>query len=208
MPSSTASAGVVKRHLAPGDFEAAGGVGREAGERTHQLLAPRADDAGYSEDLARMELEADVPVGLARREPVGLQHHLVLKWPLQGLKVIVRLQRPPDHQTMQGRDVGVRGREFTDDLAVLHHVDAIRDLQNLVEPVGDEDERGARFQRAHPAEQDVDLRTFEDGSRFVEQNDEMAGGVLVERQRLRKLHHLPPGEAQFVRARARDRPRA
>ena len=104
---------------------------------------------------------------------------------------------------MQRRDVGVRGREFADDLAVLHHVDAIGELQHLVEPVRDEDEGGARFQRAHAAEQNVDLRALEDGGRLVEQNDEMARGVLVERQRLGELHHLPRGEARLSSARVR-----
>ena len=82
---------------------------------------------------------------------------------------------------MQHRDVCVGCREFRDHLAVLHDVDAVRDLQHLVEPVRDEDEGGARLQGAHPIEKNVDLRALEHGGWLVEQDDEVACSVLLER---------------------------
>ena len=93
--------------------------------------------------------------------------------------------------------------QFGDDRAVFHDVDAVGEFQHLVEPMGDEHERSARLQRSHPRKQDVDFRALEHRGRFVEQDHEMAGGVLLERQRLGELHHLPGGEAEIVRAHAR-----
>ena len=103
---------------------------------------------------------------------------------------------------MQPRDVRLRRQQFGDDRAILHDIDPVGELQHLVEPMGNEDERGARLQRPHPRKQNVDLRALEHRGRFVEQNHEMAGGVLLERQGLGELHHLARGEAEIVGAHA------
>ena len=68
MPRSTASAGVVSRHLAVADLEPAAVMRSEAGERARQLLAARADDAGDPEDFPGAELETDIPVRPCRSE--------------------------------------------------------------------------------------------------------------------------------------------
>ena len=47
-------------HLAAADDEAAAVMRRKAGERARQLLAPGADDAGNAQNLAGVQLEADV----------------------------------------------------------------------------------------------------------------------------------------------------
>ena len=49
--------------------------------------------------------------------------------------------------------------------------------QHLVEPVRDEDEGGARLQRPHAREQDVDLGLLEHRGRLVEQDDEVAASA-------------------------------
>ena len=98
---------------------------------------------------------------------------------------------------MQRRDIGVGRREVRNDLAVLHDIDAVGELKHLVEPVRDEDEGGARFQGAHAAEQNVDLRALQNRGWLVEQYDEMSRSVLLERERLGQLHHLSRGEAEL-----------
>src|SRR4029077_15652094 len=108
-----------------------------------------------------------------------------------------------DHQPMQHTDVRIGCRKFRDHLAVLHDVNAIRELQHLVEPVRDEDEGGARLQGAPPIEKNVDLRALENRRWFVEQDDKVAGSMLLKRQSFRELHHLTSGEAERIRARAR-----
>ena len=74
MPRSTASAGVVSCTLWPSTRRRAAVVRREAGQRAGQLLAARADHAGDAEDLAGMELEAHVAIGVAERQSLGLEH--------------------------------------------------------------------------------------------------------------------------------------
>ena len=86
---------------------------------------------------------------------------------------------------MQHPDVRVGSRKFRDHLAVLHDVNAIRELQHLVEPVRDEDEGGARLQGAHPIEKNVDLRALENRRWFIEQDDKVAGSMLLKRQSFR-----------------------
>ena len=82
---------------------------------------------------------------------------------------------------MQHRDVRIGCRKFRDHLAVLHDIDAIRNLQHLVEPVGDEDEGGARLQAAHAIQKNTKLRALENRGWFIEQDDEVARSVLLER---------------------------
>ena len=49
----------------------------------------------------------------------------------------------------------------------------------------------------------VDLGALEHRGRLVEQDDEMAAGMLLERQRLGELDHLAGGEVEVVGAHAR-----
>ena len=149
-------------------------------------------------------LKRDVPVGAGRatgrppRAATSLAEGL-----LQRLAIVLGLQAAADHQVMQPGDVGLAGLEVGDDGAVLHDIDAVGELQHLVEPVRDEDEGGARLQRPHAREQDLDLGAFENRGRLVEQDDQMAAGVLLERQRLGELDHLARGEIEVVGAHAR-----
>ena len=54
-----------------------------------------------------------------------------------------------------------------------------------------EDEGRTRFQSAHACEEDVDLGPLEDRGWFVEQDDQMVAGILLQRQRLGEFDHLP-----------------
>ena len=58
-------------------------------------------------------------------------------------------------------------------------------------------------ERADAREEDVDLGLLEHRGRLVEEDDEMAAGGLLERQRLGDLDHLPGGEVELVGAGAR-----
>ena len=150
-----------------------------------------------------MKLEADIAVGALQREPLCPQHDGLALRLLLRLLVIFRLQAAADHELVQLRDVRLGGGKLGHDRAVLHDIDAVGELQHLVEPVRDEDERGARLQRAHPAEQDLDVGAFQHRGRLVEQDHEMALGALLQRQRLGELDHLPGGEIELGGARAR-----
>ena len=94
-------------------------------------------------------------------------------------------------------------RQLGDDCAVFHNVDAVCELQHLVEPMGHENERRARLERPHSRKQDVDLGALKHRGGFVEQNHEMASRVLFECQRLGELDHLARSEAEVVSAHAR-----
>ena len=76
MPWSTASAGVASSTSWPWMRQLAGVVRGEAGQGPAELLAARADHPGDAQDLAGMQLEADVAVGAAQAQPFGLEHHL------------------------------------------------------------------------------------------------------------------------------------
>ena len=54
-------------HALAADPQRAAVMRRKSGQRAGQFLASRADHAGDSENLAGMELEAHVPVGVAER---------------------------------------------------------------------------------------------------------------------------------------------
>ena len=59
------------------------------------------------------------------------------------------------------------------------------------------------MQRPDALEQDVDVGALQHRGRLVEQDHEMALRVLLQRQRLGQLDHLPGGEAEVGRAHAR-----
>ena len=59
------------------------------------------------------------------------------------------------------------------------------------------------FKDAHAAEQDLDLGALEHRGRLVEQDHQVAAGVLLERQRLGELDHLARGEIEILGAHAR-----
>ncbi len=205
MPWSTASAGEAQRTSWPSIVSVPASCGAKPARVRVSSSRPGADHAGDAQDLAGMQLEADVAVGAAQAQTLGLEQDLVAKRALQRLAVVLGLQAAADHQPVQPVHVGLGRRQLGDDGAVLHDVDAVAQLQHLVEAVRDEDERGARLQRADALEQDVDVGALQHRGRLVEQDDEMALRLLLERQRLGQLDHLAGGEAEVGRAQARVR---
>ena len=98
----------------------------------------------------------------------------------------------PDHQADQLFDVGLRHRAGAGEAAVLENGEAVAELENLVQAVGDIDNAHATvFKLAHHAVQAFHLAVAQRGGGFVH-NDEPG----VEGQRPGDLHHLLLGHAQ------------
>ncbi len=84
----------------------------------------------------------------------------------------VALQLAAEHQRDQLEARQLRGRRRADQTAVAQHGDAVRDLVNLVDEVGDEDDGdAARLEIAHDAEQQFGLARVEARGRLVEHED-------------------------------------
>ena len=115
-------------------------------------------------------------------KPHEFKEYLLADWLLQGFAIVFGAEASADHELVQLADVCVGDWEIGHDLAVLHHIDAVRELQNLIEPVRNEDEGGARPQGADTGEKDVDLGVFEHRGRLVEEYDEMSRRVLLKGQ--------------------------
>ena len=100
--------------------------------------------------------------------------------------------RPADHHRDDLLDLGVGGPDGIDVAAVAHDRDAVGDLLQLLQAVGDVDDAHAlTAQLASDAEELVDLRIGQRGRRLVHDQD---GGV--ERERLGDLDHLLLGDGQ------------
>ena len=101
--------------------------------------------------------------------------------------------RTAHHELDQAGDVDLPGRARVDALAVAHHRDPIGDLEDLVQAVGDVDDRhAAQGQLAHDAEQPLRFCLGQGGRGLVQDQDP---GVV--HQGARDLDHL--------RVRARER---
>src|SRR5271166_3951276 len=129
-----------KPHLAAADDETPAIMWQEARERTGQFLAARPENAGDAQNFSGVELEADIPVGIAATKAIELEHDVVAKRPLQGFAIIFRLEPPSDHQTVERFDIGFRRLPFGDDSPVFHDVDPIGKLEHFAEAMRNEDE--------------------------------------------------------------------
>ncbi len=80
----------------------------------------------------------------------------------------------PDHHRDDGCLIGLGGRDRADDLAILHHRDAIGDREDFGQPMRNEDDRGPlRAELAENGHEPVDLGRRQRRRRLVE--DENAG---------------------------------
>ncbi len=130
----------------------AGVAGIGAEDRAHRLGAAGADEPGEAEHLAGAEREVDLLEGALAPEIADLEHDVA------DLRVARREQlrhRPADHQRDEIMGVRDRGRfEGRDPLAAAQDRDPVGDAADLVEPVRDEDDRGAFVaQLPHDAQQ-------------------------------------------------------
>ncbi len=164
----------------------------------HELGAPRPDDAGDSEDLARPDREADVgESALGARQPFDLDQRR-----RAGRRRDVRehaIERPADHLLDQRLDRHLGGLVGRDEAPVAQDEHAVRDAGDLVEAVADVDEADAfGLQPADLLEEPLGLFGAERGGRLVEYQE-----ARVQRQRLGDLDLLLRGDAKVAHQRRR-----
>ena len=168
----------------------------EADDRLDELRLPVALDAGERDDLARPDLEADaldghvVPV-VPHVEVLDGQHHVARRRrALDDLELHV----PADHQVREDLARRVLGLDRAGDASAAQHRDPVRDLQHLVELVGDEDDGGAGLgQAADDPEQLLRLEGRQDGGRLVQHED-----VALAVERLEDLHPLAHADGEVL----------
>ena len=90
-----------------------------------------------------MEGERDVREVVLAGDPVGRQDRLgvAVHRPLAVDPVVLVGRLATDHRLLEAGLGRLLGRLLADERAVLEHVDPVADLEDLVEFVGDEDER-------------------------------------------------------------------
>ena len=153
-----------------------------------------ADEPGEPDDLAVSDVEGDVA------EDAGAGQALDLEEDLADRRLDLREERhaPADHVPDEVGRGEVRGRRRDDVPAVAEDRRAVAQLEDLVEPVADEQDRDAtRPQVADDREQALDLVRRERRRRLVEDQD-----ARLDRQRLGDLDELLVGHRQAADRRA------
>ena len=147
------------------------------------------DEAGQSDDLTAPYVEGDVGEDALAGQPAHAQGDPARSDVLLGVEL---LEVAADH-TADQVVLGHTGQRLAGDPgAVAQRGDLLADLEDLLQPVGDEQHRGTLFaQRAHDAEEAGDLAAGEGGGGLV--HDQDAG---VEGERLGDLDDLLVGDRQ------------
>jgi hypothetical protein len=165
------------------------------------FAAARADQPGQGDDLARPHLQRDVGEHPFPGQVLDQQHPLAGGAALPGGAL---LHLPADHradQVVGGQPGQLAGQHVP---AVPHYGDLLADLEDLFQPVRDEQHRGARgAQRAHHLEQPGHLGRGQRRGRLVHHDH-----PGVQRQRLGDLHDLLVGDGQPAADPARVEPHA
>jgi hypothetical protein len=202
IPASRRASVLARVMSVPDSVIGAGGAPAQTHDRLDELGLPVALDAGDAQHLAGPHDEVDaleqgpapLPVpGVVGGElqPGDAQHLPVGDRGVAGLRAG---QLGADHHL--GELAGGHGARVgrADAGAPADHGDRVGDGPDLVELVGDEDERVALgAHAAQRAEQVVDLLRHEDGRRLVE--DDRAGAAV---EHLDDLDALPVGHAQAL----------
>ena len=196
-------------NLFPPDLDPPGGVWHEPAERAKDRARARPDLAGEASDDTALKRERDVVDAPRHVEPVDPDHRLARP----GHRVLVVDQRPrPLHlaEHVLDQDAPVDGVDLVrcDALAVSQDRHAIAELEDLVQPVRDEDDAPAlRDEVARGLEHALDLRLAERRGRLVENEearvtDEEAGDLdelpLADRERLHRGPELDVAKAELV----------
>ncbi len=169
---------------------------RRPDDRLDELGLAVALDAGERDDLARPDLEADALDGhvvavVAHVEVRDREHHVARRRrALDDLELHV----PADHEVREDLAGRVLGLHRAGDASAAQHRDPVRDLQHLVELVGDEDDGGAGLgQAADDPEQLLRLEGRQDGGRLVQHED-----VALAVERLEDLHPLAHADGEVL----------
>ncbi|MNZ96047.1 hypothetical protein D3C78_1152240 [compost metagenome] len=107
---------------------------------------------------------------LSRRQIAHFQQHLRPTRLLPIFTVVTGLQRATDHQAVQAVFRSIGRRHLGNHLAIFEHIHPITKVQQLIQPVGNEYERGPRLQLAHQPEEDVDLSLLQRRGRLIQQD--------------------------------------
>ena len=163
----------------------------DAKDRAHDLAAARADQPGKAEDLTAVERKADVLHHLARIQMLCLEHGFA------DLGIALRVdivERAADHHVDELRLGTVLRVDRADAFAVAQDRDAVADLKQLAQTVGNEDDRHALIaQIPDDVHEDLGLAVRQRGGRLVHDDQLRVGG-----QGLRHLHHLPLRDGQIL----------
>ncbi len=156
------------------------------------LRAPGADQARETDDLAVPDVEGDVGEDALAGQPAHAQGDLARLDLLFGVQLVEVAADHATHEVVLGHALqGLAG----DPGAVAQGGDPPADLEDLLQPVGDEQHGGALFaQGAYDAEEAGDLAAGEGGGRLV--HDQDAG---VEGEGLGDLDDLLVGDGQAAR---------
>ena len=147
-----------------------------------------------------MKLEVDMLEDSVQAQVFGLQKYIILGCGLAVQMVVLRGGGLAHHHFVQLGLVGVPGVQAAHAGAVLIDIDAVGDLQNLVEVVGDKDDRMALGRDlAHLLVEVFHLSLVEHGSGLVQQDQTVfAAGLLGDVHNLGDLHHLAGGKVQIA----------
>ncbi len=167
----------------------AGGGGRDPEDRLRHIGAPRPHQPGKAQDLAPVQLEADIVEHAREAEVLDLQDHIA------DLGLFLREHLgdlAPDHHPDDVVAGHIAARMGADIGAIAEHRKFIGDLEQLVHLVGDIDDAHALgLQVADDAEQVLHLGFGDRRGRLV--HDQHIGFVA---HRLGDLHHLPLRDRQ------------
>src|SRR5262249_12326044 len=168
----------------------------DAEDRARQFCAPRAYEAGEAEYLTLVHLEADVAELAGAPQVADLEHDLPDGCILLGEE---GAQLATDHRADR---LGLReldGRPGQDQRAVAQHGDAIRDGEDLLQAMADEEDRDALgAQLAYDAEEILDFAGRERSSWLIHHQQ-----ARFHRERLGNLGQLLVGDREAAHGRAR-----
>ena len=180
----------------PLEPQAAGGRLFQAEQGAQDGFAAAALHAHQAEHLAAVQTQADVLVMALAAQGVQLDQHLGAMRQLLVFAVVFDADLAPHHLLLDLFDLRLLAVDHADHLAVLHHIDAVRNLDHLVEAVRHEDKGGARTQLAYQLEQQLSFLFRQHRGRLVEQDHQLAVDALFQGQHLGQFHHLALGERQ------------
>ncbi len=164
--------GSARAHRGPVDLDPARGLRLEPEQGAEEIAPARADEPGDPDDLTRPDVEADALEPPRDAEVADAKDGVLHLVPaVVGLQL---LQLTTDHEVHEPRLVEVADLALADDLPVAENSHPVDELEELLQPVGDEHRRHpAALQAADRGEERRDLVVGERARRLVE--DQHAG---------------------------------
>ena len=150
------------------------GIGAHGAEdQLARLGPPGSEQTGEPDHFAGAQLQIEIPHIAPPAQTLDGQDRLAVGHGHAGRPPrFCALQFAAEHQRDQLEARQLRGRRRADQTAVSQHGDAVGDLVDLIDEVGDEDDGdAARLEIAQDAEQQFDLARIEARGRFVEHED-------------------------------------